>query len=310
MRIIFMGTPEFAVPTLKALIDSEDEIIAVVSQPDRHRGRGRKLAPTPTKLTAEEHDIPVLQPPKVKTEEFLDELRELNPDVIVVAAYGKILPGELLEIPPHGCLNVHPSMLPKYRGASPINGALVSGDKVTGVTIMQLDEGMDTGDILLQREVPIEHDDTGVTLSKRLSALGAELMIETIKLLKDGALKPVKQDDALATHTQMLKKEDGLIDWNKSAPEIRNLIRGMLPWPGAYTYLGDKMLKIYSAEAAHMGGAPGEVLGSSKEVLEVACGEGSLIVTELQIEGGKRLDAKSFLTGRNIEPGTVLGQAG
>lgn len=303
-----MGTPEFAVPTLKALSDSEDDVVAVISQPDKHRGRGRKLAPTPTKLFAEEHGIPVLQPPKIKTQEFLNEIRGLNPDLIVVAAYGKILSGELLEIPPHGCINVHPSLLPKYRGASPLNSAVVSGDKVTGVTIMQLDEGMDTGDILLQRPAPIEDDDTAETLSSKLSELGAELLLETIKLLKAGALEPQKQDDTLASHTHMLSKEDGLIDWSKSATEIRNLIRGMLPWPGAYTYLGDKMLKIYSAECAHRGGSPGEVLGAFKGVLEVACGEGSLIISELQIEGGKRLDAKSFLSGRMIDPGTILGQ--
>lgn len=304
-----MGTPEFAVPTLKALTESEDELAAVISQPDKHRGRGRKLEPTPTKLFAEEHNIPVLQPAKVKTDEFLDELRALRPEVIVVAAYGKILPGALLEIPPHGCINVHPSLLPKYRGASPIRGAVLSGDKITGVTIMQLDEGMDTGDILLQEVMPIEHEDTAETLSPRLSKLGAELIIQTIKLLKEGLLEPKKQDDSLATHTSMLKKEDGLIDWRRSADEIRNLIRGMQPWPGAYTYLGQKMLKIYSSEISHTGGSPGEVLGSSREVLEVACGEGSLLIKELQIEGGKRLDTKSFLAGRNIEPGTILGKA-
>lgn len=303
-----MGTPAFAVPTLKALLESDDELVAVISQPDRQRGRGRKLEPTPTKKFAEEHNIPVLQPAKVKTEEFLSELRDLNPDVIIVAAYGKILPRELLEIPPHGCINVHPSLLPKYRGASPINGAVIAGDKLTGVTIMQLDEGMDTGDILIQKEVPIEHDDTAETLAPKLSQIGGELIIQTLGLLKQGKLEPKKQDDSQATHTQMLKKEDGLIDWSKSSEEIRNLIRGMQPWPGAFTYIGDKMLKLYSAQLSHMGGSPGEVLGSAREVLEVGCGEGSLIISELQIEGGKRLDSKSFLTGRNIEPGTVLGK--
>ena len=301
-----MGTPEFAVPTLRALLESGEELIAVISQPDRHRGRGRKLEPTPTKLFAEEHDIPVLQPDKIRTEEFLAEIRYLNPELIVVAAYGKIIPGTLLNLPKHGCINVHPSLLPKYRGASPVQSAIINGDKVTGVTIMQLDEGMDTGDLLLQKEASISEDDTAEILSLKLSEMGAGLMIETITLLKEGNLEPRKQDDSLSTLTHMLKKEDGFIDWSKSSVEIRNLIRGMLPWPGAHTFLGDKMLKIYSATAAHRGGSPGEVLGSAKEVLEVACGEGSLVITELQIEGGKRLDTKSFLTGRKIDPGTVL----
>ena len=308
MRIIFMGTPEFAAPTLKALIDSGDNIVAVISQPDRPKGRGHKLSPTPTKLLAEEHNIPVLQPEKIKTEEFLNEIRALSPDLIVVAAYGKIIPAPLLNLPPLGCINVHPSLLPRYRGASPINGAVLSGDKETGVTIMQLDEGMDTGDILLQRKIAIEDQDTSETLSSRLSAVGAELLINTISRLKEGALEPRKQDDSIASYTHMLKKEDGLINWSKSAHEIRNLIRGMLPWPGAYTHLADKTLKIYRAELGESGGHPGEVLSSPKGVLEVGCGEGSLLITELQIEGGKRLDAKSFLTGRKIDPGTILGQ--
>jgi methionyl-tRNA formyltransferase len=307
MRIIFMGTPEFAVPSLKALIDSEEDVAALVSQPDRPRGRGRKLAPTPTKLVAQDYNIPVLQPDKIRDDIFLEEIGDLEPSLIVVAAYGKILPKTLLELPPHGCINVHASLLPCYRGAAPINWAVVRGEKVTGVTTMQMDEGMDTGDMLLKKETPIEEQDTGETLTRRLSVIGAELLIETIKLLKEGALVPEKQDESKASYAPMLKKEDGLIDWKKSSLDIRNLIRGMLPWPGAFTRLGDKILKIYSAKSALSEGRPGEVLSSEKGVLEVACGEGSLVISELQIEGGKRLEAKSFLSGRKIEPGTILG---
>lgn len=304
-----MGTPEFAVPSFKALIESEEDVVALVSQPDRHRGRGRKLAPTPTKLIAEEYKIPVLQPDKIRTDDFLKEIQGLRPDLIVVTAYGKILPKRLLDLPPYGCINVHASLLPKYRGAAPINWAIVRGEKESGITTMQMNEGMDTGDILLKKVTQIEDDDTGETLATRLSLIGAELLLETIERLKDGTLEPQTQDESQASFAPMLKKEDGLIDWSKPAAEIRNLIRGMLPWPGAYTYLGDKILKIYSAERAQSEGKPGEVLSSQKGVLEVACGEGSLIISELQIEGGKRLDTKSFLTGRKIEPGTVLGQA-
>ncbi len=303
-----MGTPEFAVASFKALINSKEDVVALVSQPDRPRGRGRKLSPTPTKLVSEEFNIPVLQPDTVKADEFLKEIRDLDPDLIVVTAYGKILPKSLLELPPHGCINVHASLLPGYRGAAPINWAIVRGEKVAGVTTMQMDEGMDTGNMLLKKQTPIEDNDTGETLTKRLSVIGAELLIETIKRLKEGTLTAEKQDDTKASYAPMLKREDGLIDWNKPSKEIRNLIRGMLPWPGAFTHLGDKMLKIYSAKSALSKGNPGEVLSSVKGVLEVGCGEGSLVVSELQIEGGKRLDTKSFLTGRKIEPGTVLGR--
>lgn len=301
-----MGTPEFAVPSFKALIESEEEVVALVSQPDRPRGRGRKLTTTPTKLAAEDHHIPVLQPDKIRNDIFLKEISDLEPDLMVVAAYGKILPQTLLELPPHGCINVHASLLPWYRGAAPINWAIVRGEKVTGVTIMQMDEGMDRGDVLLKKETPISEDDTGETLAKRLSVMGAELLIETIKRLKEGSLVARKQDESNASYAPMLKKEDGLIDWNRPSFEIRNLIRGMLPWPGAFTHLGDKMLKIYSAKSAQSRGKPGEVLSSEKGALEVACGQGSLVISELQTEGGKRLDTKSFLSGRKIEPGTVL----
>ena len=302
-----MGTPEFAVPSLRALIRSEDDVIALVSQPDRPRGRGRKLAPTPTKLLALEHNVPVLQPSTIRTEEFLKELRDLKPDLICVAAYGKILPPDILTLPPYGCVNVHASLLPKYRGAAPVNWAIVNGESVTGITTMKMDEGMDTGDMLLKREVPILDEDTGETLTSKLSLVGAELLIETLIGLKEGTLDPVKQDEPQATYAPMLTKEDGRIDWHKPSGEIRNLIRGMLPWPGAFTYLGGKLLKVYAGATGSGEGSPGEVIRSGGGALEVACGKGSLHISELQIEGGKRMDAPSFLSGRKIEEGAVLG---
>jgi methionyl-tRNA formyltransferase len=307
MRIIFMGTPEFAVTSLKALIEFQDDVIAVVAQPDKPKGRGRKLTPPPTKVLAEEYNIPVLQPDKIKTQEFLEELKELNPDLICVTAYGKILPKELLELPPYGCINVHASLLPKYRGAAPINWAIVRGERETGVTTMLMDEGMDTGDMLLKLEIHIQDEDDAGSLSEKLSHLGGELLLETIAQLKEGALNPIKQDESQASYAPMLKKSDGGINWEKSALEIRNLIRGMNPWPGTFTKLNNKSLKIFSVRVIDDQGKPGEVLESSPGILRVATGEGALDILELQIEGGKRLDVKSFLTGRKIEKGTILG---
>jgi methionyl-tRNA formyltransferase len=307
MKIVFMGTPEFAVPSLKALVDSGEEVAAVVAQPDKPQGRGLKLSPPPTKVFAEERGIPVLQPQGIRTEAFLRDLAELNPDIIIVAAYGKILPRSILELPPFGCINVHASMLPEYRGAAPVNWAIARGEKVTGVTIMRMDEGMDTGDILLTREVPIDDDDTGETLSGKLSLAGAELLLMALENLKRGELHPLKQDDSLATYAPMLKKEDGRIDWSKPAGEIRNLIRGMLPWPGAFTLLGGKLLKIYKAAISEGEGKEGEVITAPQGVLRVVTGKGALDILELQIEGGKRLPSKDFLSGRKIEPGTMLG---
>ena len=307
MRIVFMGTPSFAVPSFKALLESQGEVAALVAQPDKPKGRGLKPSPPPTKVIADEYGIPVLQPSGIRTEEFLKELAALNPDLICVAAYGKILPKAVLELPRFGCLNVHASLLPKYRGAAPINWAIARGEAVTGITIMQMDEGMDTGDILLTREIPIDYDDTGETLTEKLSLAGAELLLQTIAELKKGYLRPLKQDEAIATYAPMLKKEDGRIDWSKPAGEIRNRIRGMLPWPGAYTYSNGKMIKIYKAAVAEGEGKQGEVIVAPQGVLRVMTGEGALDILELQLEGGKRLDAKAFLSGRKIEPGAVLG---
>ncbi|KRT66475.1 MAG: fmt, methionyl-tRNA formyltransferase, methionyl-tRNA formyltransferase [Candidatus Dadabacteria bacterium CSP1-2] len=307
MKIIFMGTPEFAVPSLRALVDSGDEVVAVVTQPDKPKGRGLEVAPPPTKVLAERHGIPVLQPAKIKTEEFFNELKKFNPDLICVAAYGKILPKNILDLPHYGCINVHASLLPKYRGAAPINWAIIRGEKVTGITTMKMDEGMDTGDMLLKKEVPIEDEDTGETLSEKLSEIGARLLIETIRLLKEGQLNPIPQDHSQANYAPMLKKEDGKIDWQKSAEEIRNLIRGALPWPSAYTNLEGKLLKIYKVRLAGGEGKPGEVIKSESGILRVATGKGALDILKLQIEGGKKLETQVFLRGRRIEEGMVLG---
>jgi len=302
-----MGTPEFAVPSLKALIESEEEVIAVACQPDKPKGRGLEVSSPPTKILAERHGIPVLQPQKIRTEEFFNKLKSLNPDLICVVAYGKILPKNILDLPPYGCINVHASLLPKYRGAAPINWAIIRGERVTGITTMKMDEGMDTGDMLLKRKMPIDDEDTGETLSEKLSDMGAGVLIETINLLKEGKLNPIPQDHSQATYAPILKKEDGRIDWRKSAEEIRNLIRGVLPWPGAYTTLEGKLLKIYKARVTEGSGRPGEVIKSDSEALRVATGIGAIDILEIQIEGGKRLKTEAFLRGRRIKEGTLLG---
>lgn len=307
MKIVFMGTPEFSVPSLQALNESKDEVVAVVCQPDKPKGRGLEVIPPPTKVFAEKHGIPVLQPVKIKTEEFFNELKKFSPDLICVAAYGKILPKNILDLPTYGCINVHASLLPKYRGAAPINWTIIRGEQITGITTMKMDEGMDTGDMLLKREMPIDDEDTGETLSEKLSNIGAKVLIETIRLIKERRLNSIPQNHSQASYAPMLKKEDGEIDWKKSAEEIRNLIRGALPWPGAYTTLEGKLLKIYKARVSEGSGRLGEVIKSNSESLRVATGMGALDLLEIQIEGGKKLEIESFLRGRKIKEGTILG---
>lgn len=306
MKIVFMGTPGFAVPSLNALIESEDEVVGVVTKADKPQGRGQRIESPPIKILSQQYGIPILQPEKLKTEEFFNELRIFNPDLICVTAYGKILPKNILELPPCGCINVHASLLPKYRGAAPINWAIINGEKNTGITTMLMNEGMDTGDILLQEEMPIDEEDTGETLSEKLSHIGAELLIQTIKLLKENKLSPIPQDHSKATYASMLKKEDGLIDWSKSAQEIKNSIRGTLPWPGAYTFLEGKNLKIYRAIVSLGQGKPGLVIISTTGTLRVATGAGAIDIHELQIEGGRRLPTEAFLSGRKIKEGIML----
>ena len=307
MKIIFMGTPKFAVPCLKSLTESDDKVIAVVCQPDKPVGRKRELSKPPVKKFAESLNIPVIQPAKIRNnEEFLGKLKDRSPDLICVAAYGKILPIEILELPKYGCINVHSSILPKYRGAAPINWAVINGETTTGITTMLMDEGMDTGDILLTEETIIDVNDTSETLSLRLSEIGASLLIKTISELKNGNLKPIKQDDSLSSLAPMLKKEHGNIDWTKTAIEIRDQIRGLLPWPCAFTHLNGKMLKIFDSGISDEKGNPGQVVYADKNILRISCAKGSLDLLQVQLEGNRKMDIKSFLMGRQIEIGTTL----
>src|SRR6266540_1049065 len=271
LRLVFMGTPEFACPTLQKLIERGDEILSVVTQPDRPKGRGQQLTPPPVKLLAERHGIPVLQPLKVRAPEFIEVMKGLNPDVIVVIAFVQILPKALLEIPRYGCINVHASLLPRYRGAAPINWCIINGERETGVTIMQMDVGLDTGDMLLKKSTPIDPDEDASSLHDRLTQIGAEALAETLDLLGEGRLVPEKQDDSLTCYAAMLKKEDGLIDWEKDARAIKNLVRGTTPWPGAYTLLDRKTLKVYRVSVAGGSGTPGMVLQAGRQGLEGAC---------------------------------------
>ncbi len=301
-----MGTPDFAVPSLKALIDSKYNVVGVVCQPDRPSGRGRKLTSPPVKILAEAESIPVLQPEKIRTDEFLDEIKFYNPDLICVTAYGKIIPPNILEHPKYGCVNVHASLLPKYRGAAPINWAIINGEKNTGITTMLMDEGMDTGDILLKKEIEIGEDDTSIELSEKLSAIGALLLIETIEKSQNDEIRPLKQKDSEATYAPIIKKEVGKIAWNKSADSIRDLIRGTQPWPGAFTSYNGKNLKIFRTSINNLRGDPGKVLVSDGGKLVIGTGQNSLDISELQIEGGKRLKVTDFLRGNNLETGTTL----
>ena len=309
MRVVFMGTPEFAVPSLKALLDAGYGVVGVFTQPDRPVGRGHKLAACPVKKLAVERGVPVYQFERLRNEEGLACLRALAPDIVVTAAFGQILSQALLDVPKMGTVNVHASLLPAYRGAAPINWCILNGETRTGVTTMLTDAGVDTGAMLLRRETDIGEVETAAELSARLSQLGAELLIETLKGYIAGEIAPIPQDERLASRQPMLKKEMGLIDWTRSAKEIACQARGLDPWPSAYTdYLGGT-LKIYRARPAAGEGEPGTVLRSSaKEGLFVACGEGALEVLEMQAPGGKRMSARAYLAGKKIEPGTKFGE--
>ena len=307
LRLVFMGTPEFACPTLQTLIERGEEILAVVTQPDRPKGRGQQLAPPPVKVLAERHGITVLQPVKVRAPEFIDMMKGLAPDLIVVIAFGQILPKALLEIPRYGCINVHASLLPRYRGAAPINWCIINGETETGVTTMQMDVGLDTGDMLVKKRTAIDPEEDSRALHDRLAMLGARTLAETLDLLVADKLVPEKQDDALSCYAPMLKKEHGLIDWSTGAQEIKNLVRGVTPWPGAFSYLDGKAVKVFRVDVADGSGTPGTILRAGREGIDVACGRGSVLVKELQLEGRKRLAAAEFLAGYKIEPGTVLG---
>ncbi|MCX8118100.1 MAG: methionyl-tRNA formyltransferase [Desulfobacterota bacterium] len=307
-RIVFFGTPEFALPSLERLTQGPEEVVAVVTQPDREKGRGKKRTPPPVKTYALQHGLSLYQPEKVKEASFLNEMKALGPDLMVVVAFGQILPKGLLEIPRFGAINVHGSLLPAYRGAAPVAWALLRGEEKTGVTTMLMDEGMDTGDILLQAEVAIEPDDTRETLEKRLALRGSELLTETIEKMKKGELTPVPQDHSKATYAPPLKKEDGRIDWRRSAREIENLIRAMHPWPGAFTRWERGLLKILRGEARQgaISSNPGTVLWVGADFIEVGTGEGSLLIKEVQPEGGRRMSVRDFLAGHRLPSGLVF----
>ncbi|MDP2681405.1 MAG: methionyl-tRNA formyltransferase [Deltaproteobacteria bacterium] len=302
-----MGTPEFAVPSLRALIEVGENVVAIVTQPDKPRGRGKKLTPPPVREAALKHNIPVFQPEKIKDEPFITAISNFSPDVIAVVAYGKILPKAILDIPPKGCINVHASILPKYRGAAPINWAIINGEKETGITTMLLDEGMDTGDMLLTEKVEIRDDDTTSSLHDRLKYIGADLLIKTIKDIKSETIRPIPQDDSQATYAPMLKKEDGRIDWTMKAEEIKNLIRGLNPWPGAYTRWDGKQIKIFKAEVeAGVKEEPGTVINISTEGIFAATGKGILLIKELQPENKNRMTASEFIKGYRIVKGQIF----
>ncbi len=308
MNLLFMGTPDFAVPTLQALHQSSHTLSAVVTQPDRPKGRGQAVQFSPVKQYALDNGLDVLQPPKASDPDFIASLAQFQPDVIVVIAYGQILKQKLLDVPKHFCMNIHASLLPKYRGAAPINWAILNGDAETGVTTMKMDKGMDTGDMLLKREVPIARVDTAQTLHDALAEAGAALALETLTQLEAGQLVPVAQNHEEATHARKLTKDDGHIYWNQSAENIYNQIRGLDPWPGAYTFLNGKRLKCCKAETTtgSSGDAPGVVARVSDFGIEIGTRDGRLIVTEIQPEGKKRMTAKSFLAGHHVEIGDSL----
>lgn len=305
MRIVFMGTPDFAVPSLQALIDAGHDVCAVYTQPDKPQGRKQILTAPPVKTLALEHDIPVFQPNTLKNEDEQARLRELAPEVIIVVAYGKLLPKAVLDIPPHGCINVHGSLLPRWRGAAPIQWAVIAGDEMAGVTTMQMTEGLDTGDMLLTYETKVGEKETAGELFDRLAQAGAELLTETLVKLND--ITPRPQDDAQSCYAHMLDKQMAVIDWSKSAHEIDCLIRGLNPWPIALTTLSGERLKVFAAEKAAGNGEPGTVFEADpKKGLTVACGEGALKLIEIQLVGGKRMKATDFLRGHVIEVGTKL----
>jgi methionyl-tRNA formyltransferase len=304
-RIIFMGTPDFSVPTLEALLQGPDEVAAVVTQPDRRSGRGKKTTPPPVKVIAEKENIPVLQPTKIKTEEFRALLAAYKPDLMVVVAYGRILPPQLLELAHLGCINVHGSLLPRHRGAAPIQWAIIEGDEEVGVTVMQMDDGMDTGDILLPAKAQLEKDETAGSLFEKLSKLGAATLIEALDLLRQDKLTATSQDHSKATKAPPLKKEDGLLDWKKPARELQCRIRGLDPWPSSYSFLDGKRFRFFRPEIIYKQSnePPGTLLAADNLGLVIATGENSLLIKEIQPDGKKRMEVSAFLCGHPLQSG-------
>ncbi|MBQ8591918.1 MAG: methionyl-tRNA formyltransferase [Lachnospiraceae bacterium] len=311
MKIVFMGTPDFAVDALEAIIQAGHEITCVVTQPDKPKGRGKEMQFPPVKECAIQHNLPVFQPVKIKTPEAIETLKTYDADIYVVAAFGQILSQEILDMPKYGCVNIHASLLPKYRGSAPIQWAIINGETETGVTIQQMNAGVDTGDILCKAIVPIAAKETGASLFDKLSEAGAKLIVEALKQIEAGTLIAEPQDDSQATHAKMLTKSLGHIDWTQSAVTIERLIRGLNSWPSAYTSLRGKTLKIWEADVAEdvqeQKGTPGTVIGVTKDAIVVQTGEGVLQLSNIQLEGKKRMTVKDFLLGYKVEPGEQLG---
>lgn len=311
MNIVFFGTSEFAIEPLRALLASRHKVIALVTQPDKKKGRFLRLSPPPTKVLALSKDIPVYQPQNASSSESAEYLKKTGADMFVVISFGQILKNNILSIPKRYCLNLHGSLLPKYRGAAPTNWVVINGEKVSGVTIIKMNERMDEGDIILKKEVEVGPSDTNITLSEKLSDAGARLLIETLDIIENGKEKLTEQDGSKASYAPKLKKEDGLIDWSQGASVIHNKVRGLIPWPGAYTYYNGKILKILQTkptdERAGQAGAPGEVLYIGKEGISVNTGSGTLSIGYLQLEGKKDMDSAAFVRGHRIGPGNVLG---
>ncbi len=305
LRIVFMGTPDFAVPSLQALLDGDDQVVGVVCQPDRKKGRGRKLLPPPVKQLAEEAGLPVFQPESIKTDVFFQTIESLHPDLMVVVAYGKILPGRLLRYPRLGTINVHGSLLPRYRGAAPIQWAVMNGDQETGVTVMQMDEGMDTGDILYPVTVPITAEDTAGSMFAKLAELGGAALTEAVERLKKGELTAIPQDEKQASHAPMLHKEQGHLDWSLPAEHLHALIRGLDPWPSAYGFLGEKRFRFFSPELVTRRAVepPGTIALAEPAGLLIATGTDYLRIREIQPEGKKRMTVQSCLNGIQMSPG-------
>lgn len=309
MKVIFMGTPDFSVKALESIINAGHEVVAVVTQPDKKKGRGNQVQYPPVKETALQHGLDVYQPERVRNEEFVEFLRSLNADIIVVSAFGQILPKSILEMTKYGCINIHASLLPKYRGAAPIQWSIIDGEEKTGVTIQQMNEGIDTGDILEAEEVKIDVKETGGSLFDKLAETGAGLIVRTMEHIEQGKVNPVKQDDSKSNYAKMLTKELGNIDFSKSAESIERLIRGLTPWPSAYTKLNGKTLKIWDADVSdkEYEGVAGEIVDVDRQAVYVKTGEKTLVINELQLEGKKRMSTQSFLLGFNIEKGVILG---
>jgi methionyl-tRNA formyltransferase len=306
MRIIYMGTPAFAVPPLQALITAGHDVVGAVTRIDKPAGRGKVLTPPAVKVAAEQAGVPVLQPKRVRTPESVAAIQEMGPDVIVVAAYGQILPREILTLPKYGCVNIHASLLPAYRGAAPINWSIINGDARTGITIMQMDEGMDTGGILAQESIPIGPNDTAGDLTAKLSELGSWLIVDILSRIELGGLTAVPQDNSKATMAPLLKKDDGRIDWTMSAKKIHDRVRGLSPWPGAHGWLNGKLIKIIGTEAVKGSGEPGVLYESGKDGLTIGTGSGLLRIVAIQPEGKKPMSAAEFLRGHRGSVGKKL----